>query len=149
MSCRILVVEDEIFVAAEIESVIDDLGYVPVGIAADKKRAIELGREADIALVDLNLIDGATGVDVGRHLAASGVTVLFITANPSQLGDGVPGTIGVLPKPANDGELEQALEFAVALRNTVPEPARPPARMKLFAGWPGGATDGFAAAPTG
>lgn len=131
MSCRVLVVEDEIFVAIEIESVVQDLGYLPVGIAQDSQSALALSREAELAFVDLNLIDGPTGIEVGRRLADSGVTVLFMTANPAQLGDGVPGTIGVLPKPVNDIELKQAVEFAVAVRNRDPK-AVPPRRLRLF-----------------
>lgn len=131
MSCRVLVVEDEIFVATEIESVVQDLGYLPVGIAQDSRSALELAPEAELAFVDLNLIDGPTGIEVGRHLADHGVTVLFMTANPAQLGEGVPGTIGVLPKPVNDVELKQAVEFAVAVRNRAPG-AVPPRRLRLF-----------------
>jgi CheY-like chemotaxis protein len=131
MSCRVLVVEDEIFVAIEIESVVQDLGYLPVGIAQDSQSALALSREAELAFVDLNLIDGPTGIEVGRRLADSGVTVLFMTANPAQLGDGVPGTIGVLPKPVNDIELKQAVQFAVAMRNRDPS-AVPPRRLRLF-----------------
>jgi DNA-binding response OmpR family regulator len=148
MSCRILVVEDEIFVAAEIESVIDDMGHIPAGIAADRRRAVDLGRNADIALVDLNLIDGATGLEVGRELAALGVTVLFLTANPSQLGDGVPGTIGVLPKPANEDEIEQAVNYVFAVRQQQLAAARPPARLRLFQPW-AGLSAGLAASPIG
>jgi CheY-like chemotaxis protein len=132
MSCKVLVVEDEIFVAIEIESVLQELGHRPVGIAADSRRALELAKEAELAFVDLNLVDGPTGIDVGRHLADHGVTVLFMTANPSQLGNGVPGTLGVLPKPVNERELRSAVEFAVALRNRQ-DGVAPPSRLMLFA----------------
>jgi DNA-binding response OmpR family regulator len=131
MSCNVLVVEDEIFVAIEIESVVQDLGHRPVGIAADSRRALELAKDAELAFVDLNLVDGPTGIDLGRRLAGDGLTVLYMTANPSQLGRGVPGTIGVMPKPANERELRAAVEFAVAMRNHehgVP----PPRRLTLF-----------------
>lgn len=131
MSCKVLVVEDEIFVAIEIESVLHELGHRPVGIAADSRRALELAKEAELAFVDLNLVDGPTGIDVGKKLADGGVTVLYMTANPAQLGDGVPGTIGVLPKPVNERELRSAVEFAVAVRNRQ-EGVMPPSRMTLF-----------------
>jgi hypothetical protein len=68
---------------------------------------------------------------VGKRLADNGVTVLYMTANPSQLGSGVPGTIGVLPKPANERELRSAVEFAVAVHNRQ-DHAVPPTRMTLF-----------------
>lgn len=128
--CRILVVEDEIFVAIEIESVVADLGYDPIGIAADKATALGLGQDAEVAIVDLNLRDGPTGPSIGRTLANRGVTVLFLTANPSQIGDGIPGTIGVMAKPVLDEELREAVEFAVAFHHDLP--ATPPSGLHLF-----------------
>ena len=131
MTCRILVVEDEIFVAIEIEHVIEEMGHTPVGIAADLRSALALAGEVDIALVDLNLQDGPSGANIGRILAQThGVTVLFMTANPSQLGDGVPGTIGVLAKPVTDSDLRAALTYAVARRQT--REATPPMRLQVF-----------------
>lgn len=132
MSFKVLVVEDEIFVAAELENLLYDLGHQPVGIAADSRRALELARDAELAFVDLNLIDGPTGIEVGRRLADHGVSVVFMTANPSQLGDGVPGTIGVIPKPVDNTELRQAVEFAAAVRRRQAERVQPPRRLRLF-----------------
>lgn len=135
MNCKILVVEDEIFVAVEIETVVSELGHHPVGIAADAASALTLADEAEVALVDLNLRDGPTGHQIGRTLAEQfGVSVVFITANPSQLGDGVPGTLGVLTKPVMEDDLRQAVTYAVAHRRRMP--ADPPAGLRLFA--PGG-----------
>lgn len=130
MSCRVLVVEDETFVAVEIESVVKELGHRPVGIASDRATALELACDAELALVDLNLRDGLTGPEIGRVLAKSGVTVLFMTANPAQIAEGIPGTLGVLPKPVSDEELRDAVSFAVAMRSA--QPARPPSRLQLF-----------------
>ena len=130
MTRKILVVEDEIFVAIEIEHVIEEMGLTPIGIAADERTALALAKEADVALVDLNLQDGPTGQRIGRKLAQHGVTVVFMTANPSQLGDGVPGTVGVLPKPVTDRDLRAVVTYAVA-RHDAAE-ATPPARLRLF-----------------
>ena len=99
MSSKILVVEDEILVAMEFENLLHDLGHQSVGIASDSRRAMELAGDAEVAFVDLNLVDGATGVELGRALAGRGVTVVYMTANPEQLGRGVAGTIGVISKP--------------------------------------------------
>ena len=131
MSYKVLIVEDEIIVATEIEYVVEDMGHTPIGIAADQKSALALARQADVALVDLNLRDGPTGPRIGEILAQThGVTVVFMTANPAQLGDGVPGTVGVLPKPATDRDIREVVEFAIAKR--VAADATPPRRLKLF-----------------
>lgn len=134
MSSKILVVEDEIFIAMAFEDLLHDLGHEPIGIAPDSRRAMALASEAELAFVDLNLADGPTGVEVGRALADRGVTVIYMTANPEQLGDGVPGTIGVIPKPADNNELRQAVEYAIAVRRRHQADARPPLRLKLFDG---------------
>ncbi len=131
MNYRVLIVEDEYIVAAEIEDVVAEMGHNPVGIAGDQRSALALASQADIALVDLNLRDGPTGTTIGKILAQThGVTVVFITANPSQLGDGIPGTLGVLPMPATERDIREVVEFAVARRVEADTPA--PRRLKLF-----------------
>ena len=80
----------------------------------------------DLALVDLNLRDGLTGPEIGKLLCARGVTVLFITANPRQLGDGIAGTIGVLTKPTDEATVRAAVDYALgaAQRRPLGQPAR-------------------------
>ena len=129
--CKVLVVEDEIFVAIEIENAVAELGFEPIGIAADLRTALEFAGEADVALVDLNLRDGPTGQAIGRVLAQEhGVTVMFMTANPAQLGAGVPGTVGVMAKPVMDDDLREAVCFAVARHHR--QAAVPPGKLQLF-----------------
>ncbi|MET3926131.1 response regulator [Devosia sp. 2618] len=131
MTRKILVVEDEIFVATEIEHVVEEMGFTSIGIAPDERSALALASQADVALVDLNLNDGPTGIRIGEILAQThGVTVLFMTANPSQLGSGVPGTVGVLPKPVTDQDLRAAVAYVVARRDA--DEATPPQRLQLF-----------------
>lgn len=131
MSCRILIVEDEIFVASEIEHIVAEMGHDPIGIAADKKGALRFAAGTDIALVDLNLRDGPTGIEIGRILAQThGVSVIFLTANPGQLGSGVPGTIGVVSKPVAERDLRDVVDYATARRAAAE--AKPPRRLKLF-----------------
>ena len=132
MTYRVLVVEDEIFVATEIEHVVEEMGFSPAGIAADERSALALADQTDIALVDLNLQDGPTGMRIGRALAQKhGVTVLFMTANPGQLGNGVPGTLGVMAKPVTDRDLRAAVAYAVA-RHEEDGDAIPPGQLRLF-----------------
>ncbi len=130
---RILVVEDEFLVALEIRNILEDLGHDVVGTAPDSQRARLLAdRGVDIALVDLNLRDGPTGVEVGADLARQGVTVLFMTANPAQLGQGVPGAVGVIAKPVENREMMQAARYVEALR-LGRSPPQPPPRVRAFA----------------
>lgn len=137
MPCRILIVEDEIFVASEIEQIVSEMGHDPIGIAADKKSALRFAGETEVALVDLNLRDGPTGIEIGKILAQThGASVIFITANPAQLGAGIPGTIGVVSKPVAERDLREVVDYAVARRASAG--AQPPRRLRLF-DWSDGA----------
>ena len=132
MSQKVLIVEDEIFVALDLQNTIEDLGHEVVGIAADTTAALSFADLAEIALVDLHLRDGLTGPDIGRRLAAEyGVKVVYLTANPDLLEAGVEGTIGVLSKPHSDSIMTEALTF-VAMPVEERLLAKPPMAMKVF-----------------
>ncbi len=134
MTARILIIEDEALVAMELRFVLEDLGHEVIGVAADARTARNLVRETevDLALVDIHLSDGPTGIDLGRELAQEmGVTVLFMTANPGMVRNGVAGTIGVLTKPADERAVQKAVDYA--LRRRVGEPVdQAPVELQLF-----------------
>lgn len=130
---RILIVEDEMLVAFEVEAVLEDLGHQVVGIAPDLTTAMTLAEQpVDLALVDLNLRDGLTGPEIGRRLCdRAGVSVLFVTANPRILGDGITGAIGVLTKPADEAAVRAAVGYALRVRRD-DDAGEPPANLRLF-----------------
>jgi len=128
MTARILIIEDEALVAMELRLVLEDLGYHVVGTAPDARSARALAGEADVelALVDIHLSDGATGVGLGQELGEDfGVTVLYMTANPGMVSHGVPGTMGVLTKPTDEAAVSAAVEYALHLRRGEPAPTIP------------------------
>lgn len=131
---RVLIVEDEILVAMELEETLEELGHEVVGIAPDRESALALASAADIdvALVDINLRDGETGVDIGRRLVANDAAVVFVTANAALVADGVPGAIGVMPKPATRAALAGAVDYAGMCRMRTPELPAPPVGLQLF-----------------
>lgn len=134
MTARILIIEDEALVAMELRFVLEDLGHEVAGVVADAKTARNLVKETDIdlALVDIHLSDGPTGVELGRELAqARGVTVLYMTANPGMVRDGVAGTIGVLSKPTDERAVQTAVDYALRRRNGQPIEYAPP-ELQLF-----------------
>jgi DNA-binding response OmpR family regulator len=133
MAAQILIVEDEMLVAMELECILEDLGHEPVGIAPDLKTAEQFSAlPLELALVDLNLRDGLTGPEIGTRLGKRGVTVLFITANPRILGDGIAGAVGVLTKPTDEPTVRAAVDYALKLRSGE-EDVRPPRALKVFA----------------
>lgn len=133
MTARILIIEDEALVAMELRFVLEDLGYDVAGSAADARTARNIVRETevDLALVDIHLSDGPTGVELGRDLAQAGVTVLYMTANPGMVRDGVAGTIGVLSKPTDERAVQSAVDYALRRREGRPVEYAPP-ELQLF-----------------
>jgi DNA-binding response OmpR family regulator len=134
MTSRILIIEDEALVAMELRFVLEDLGHEVIGTVADARTAREIAAETDVdlALVDIHLSDGATGIDLGRELGQDmGVTVLFMTANPGMIRDGVAGTVGVLTKPTDERAVQTAVDYALRRRQGVPVEYAPP-ELQLF-----------------
>jgi DNA-binding response OmpR family regulator len=131
MTARILIVEDEMLVAIDMEAILEERGYECAGIAPDLETAAEYFETSlDLALVDLNLRDGLTGPEIGKRLSSRGVPVIFVTANPAELGDGVAGTIGVITKPTDETTLADAVSYVLARKNGLP--VRAPAALRLF-----------------
>ena len=134
MTARILIIEDEALVAMELRFVLEDLGHEVVSTVADAAAARRVVRETevDLALVDIHLSDGPTGVALGRELGQElGVSVLFMTANPGMVREGVAGTIGVLSKPTDERAVQTAVDYALRRRAGVPVLYAPP-ELQLF-----------------
>ncbi|MBX5193653.1 response regulator [Rhizobium sp. NZLR3b] len=80
---RLLIVEDELGIALAIEDVAIDAGFEITGIAGTMSEALELGAEADIAIIDVRLGDGLTGPSIARALFSGfGLGVVYFTVNP-------------------------------------------------------------------
>lgn len=115
MTKRVLIVEDEILVALEIEHIVYGLGLEVSGIATDRESALNAASDSDIALVDLNLRDGPTGPEIGQALArVHGVRVIYVTANPAQIDCAEAAGLGVITKPFRETTIREALRVAVA-----------------------------------
>lgn len=113
-SLKVLIVEDEALLAMELEDIVNDAGHHVVGCAASLGDARRLAdsQPADLALVDINLSDGATGIEVadyiGRHC---GSMVVFLTANPKRIPRDFAGAVGVIAKPYTVKGLTAALRY--------------------------------------
>jgi CheY-like chemotaxis protein len=131
MNQRVLIVEDEFLIALDLEATVHSLGMEVSGFAANTEQALRLASMADIAFVDVNLSDGATGPEIGRRLAEDyGIAVVFMTANPETVAGGVKGTLGVVSKPVRPSVVEESLKYALARRNGML--AAVPAHMLAF-----------------
>ncbi|TPW00962.1 MAG: response regulator receiver [bacterium] len=112
---RVLIVEDQALLAMELELVLSESGCEVVGCAMDTAGALGLAelRRPDLALVDINLLDGMTGPDIARHLIREyGTAVVFLTANPEQIPDGFAGALGAVSKPFDEATIRGVVDFA-------------------------------------
>ena len=112
MSKTALIVEDEIFVALDLERILTDAGYTVVAIAADRAEALEAAGQASFAFVDINLRDGPSGPGIARQIAREhGIKVVFVTANPAQIDRPSPA-LGFVRKPFNEAQILAAAAIA-------------------------------------
>ncbi len=115
---QVLVVEDEAIVALELEYAVRDAGLSVAGVAGDlgEADAIASKERIDIALVDMNLRDGFSGLKVASMLSERGASVVFLTANPDQAPADFPDALGVYPKPYDLDVVRGLLRFVADRR---------------------------------
>lgn len=107
-----LIVEDEIFVALDLERILQDAGYTVVAIAADRESAMRAAPGCRFAFVDVNLRDGMTGPGIARSIMCDhGVKVIFVTANPGQIGCH-KHSLGYVRKPFSEAAILAAAALA-------------------------------------
>ncbi|HVI27804.1 response regulator [Hansschlegelia sp.] len=110
---RVLIVEDDMVVAGCLKPVVVEAGHQVVGLAADRDSAIALlgAARVHLALIDLGLADGQTGLEVARAAADRGVAALLTTSRRAQVPDDFAGALGVIAKPYAPADIAAALAF--------------------------------------
>jgi two-component system, response regulator PdtaR len=113
VGAKVLIVEDEVLVALQLEDLLTEAGYEVVGIIADRASLRGIDDPPQVALVDLHLRDGPSGCGIAQELAANfGTRVVYVTANPQQIAIPVPTAIGVVQKPFSPQAIVAAVMFA-------------------------------------
>lgn len=134
----VLIVEDEMLLAAELSLLAEEAGYLDVGHAMTSAEAVALAarHKPDLALVDVHLCDGPTGIDVARTIACDcqGVA-LFVTANVKRLPADFAGACGVIGKPYSEHGVKTALNFLAACLHDGQAPGPVPAGLQLSPDW--------------
>jgi CheY-like chemotaxis protein len=130
----VLIVEDEVLLATELEFVLEEVGCHPVGLAMSSDEAVTMANNLrpDLALVDVHLRDGPTGVDVARiiHDDCGGVA-LFMTANVKRLPADFAGACGVIGKPYSEHGMKTALTYLTICLREGHAPGPPPIGLEL------------------
>lgn len=112
---KVLIVEDEFLVALQLEDILADGGHAVVGTVPDHASLQILGEAPDVALVDLNLRDGLTGPAIAHDLATRfGSRVIYVTANPGQIGSPAHTAVGIVQKPFTRQAILAAISYALA-----------------------------------
>jgi len=97
MATDVLIIEDDTFIAMELETLVEGLGHGVLGVARTRAEAIKLTKNTQpgLILADIQLADGSSGLDaVNDLLKTFEVPVIFITAYPERF------LTGERPEPA-------------------------------------------------
>ncbi len=114
---RVLIVEDELFVAMHLESVLEEIGYEISAVLPTGESALdEFARlQPDIVLMDINLGRGIDGITAAQRIrATSDVQIIFVSAysdaaTRNRVETTVPGS-PLLSKPVSPDSLRNAVE---------------------------------------
>ena len=115
---RVMILEDDFFLAEELRLKVEGWGYEVVAVVGRGETAIEMAMEQrpDVLVSDVRLRDAITGLTVAEELNRRfGTRVIFLTAYPADLlASGLRWGAQFLSKPFSDVELERALDEARA-----------------------------------
>ena len=118
---NVLIIEDEPIIAADIESIVEDLGHTVDYIAATHTDAVKAVEEQKpgLVLADVQLVDGSSGIDAVEDILKSyDVPVIFITAFPERLLTGdKPEPAYLISKPFKPENVKAAISQALFFHN--------------------------------
>lgn len=124
----VLIIEDELFIATQLEDIVQGLGHVVLGMArtrSEAQQAIERLKAnlltPGLVLADIQLADGSSGIDAVKDILSSvTVPVVFITAFPERLltGKSVEPTY-LLSKPFTADSVRAIVTQALFFRGKV------------------------------
>lgn len=122
---RVLVVEDEYFIATELASAVVALGATVLGPAATIERALELLETpggADLAVLDINL-KGQTSFQVADVLRARGIPFMFATGYDEMV---VPAAYRDVPRWEKPFDAAELVAKLASVQHPEGQPAPPP-----------------------
>src|SRR5262249_33572618 len=97
LATDVLIIEDEAFIAFDLEGLVESLGHRVVGGARPTKEAVDSAnkKRPGLILADIQLADGSSGLDAVNDLLEDfQLPVIFITAYPERF------LTGERPEPA-------------------------------------------------
>lgn len=119
INARILIVEDEVVVAMEIQSYLERLGYSIVAKVDTGIKAVNLttAEKPDLILMDIQLKGKMDGIEAASRIRSDSVIpIIFLTAHADEEKlERAKATLpfGYLLKPVQDRDLKAAIEMAL------------------------------------
>ncbi|MBC8131051.1 MAG: response regulator [Rhizobiaceae bacterium] len=111
MTLRVLIVEDELILAMDLEDILTSAGHEVIGTAADMHQALKIAEadRPDLALMDMNLARGTNGLETARRLRERfDVPSLFISGNLDAKTREIAAAyrpVGFVPKPFSEADV--------------------------------------------
>lgn len=131
LSSRVMIVEDEMIIALDLENLVTELGHTVIGIATTRDEAVSMARaqKPELILADIQLADGSSGIDAAHEiLDDASIPIIFITAFPECLLTGErPEPTYLVQKPFSRDTLRATIGQALFFN-------KPIAAVKLAAG---------------
>lgn len=117
MKLNLLIVEDELIVAANIKSVLLTAGHTICGVARSVRSALDIlqNHRPDMVLIDIYLKGEMSGIDLAFQLNEKNIPFVYISANSSRevLEDAkATGPYGFIVKPFREKDLLISLDIA-------------------------------------
>lgn len=117
-AARLLLAEDEILIAMEIQDSLEYNDYEVCGIAATAPEAVKLAdrHKPILALVDVNLANGTNGLDAVREMRENlGTPSIIVSGHANEIDARRAGAVGWIAKPFRADDLLALVAYAVAI----------------------------------
>ncbi|MDJ0391198.1 response regulator [Roseomonas sp. E05] len=131
---QILIAEDDCLISSLMVEHLEDAGHTVIGPAATASVALDLCRAhtPDLAILDINLQDGSSGIEVARELFSRwGLVAIFASGEMLAARQAQGIALGYLRKPYEMCALLQSVEAIEAVRSGS-TPRRMPRGFEAF-----------------
>src|SRR5215470_9030730 len=124
----VLIIEDEMVIALDLEQLVENLGHRTIGIARTRAEAMALSKakRPGLILADIQLADGSSGLEAVNDLLNSfEVPVIFITAHPERFLTGErPEPAFLISKPYQQSTVSALVSQALFFERNATQPKR-------------------------
>ncbi|WP_190808539.1 LytTR family DNA-binding domain-containing protein [Flagellimonas sp. S3867] len=117
---KILIVEDNVIIADDMQSMLEEIGYEIVDNVIVYEQAVDVlkNNHVDLVLIDIILASDKTGIDLGKHIRdVYNIPFIFVTSNSDRATVENAKMVkpdGYLVKPFEQQDLYTSIEIALS-----------------------------------